>query len=208
MSLYRQLVARNYDLVMKKVERLCLQKWRQELVSELRGDVLEIGAGTGANLPYFSGKLTSLQLCEPDDAMRAQLAAKIARHPEESFRVSACTAECIDADDNSIDCLVSTLVFCSVANPRQAMNEVFRVLRPGGRLVLMEHVAAEQGGWLNLWQRFWQPFWKKFACNCHLTRNTGDLLEQSGFTLLLRREIMRGAPAITTPMIIGVAIRP
>ncbi|MCF6179502.1 MAG: class I SAM-dependent methyltransferase [Geopsychrobacter sp.] len=208
MKFYRKIVARFYDLAMQRVERLCLQQWRRELLAELSGDVLEIGAGTGANLTHYSSRLASLQLCEPDAAMRRQLEVKLGASSHGFAHLSACVAARLDVDGESLDFVVSTLAFCSVEDPEQAMREAFRVLKPGGRLVLMEHVAADQNSRLHYWQHCWQPFWKRIACNCHLTRKTAQLLEDSGFELFVRKEVMRGAPAITTPMIVGYALRP
>ncbi|WP_020675778.1 class I SAM-dependent methyltransferase [Geopsychrobacter electrodiphilus] len=208
MNLYRSLVARFYDYAMRKVEHLCLEGWRTELLSEVDGDVLEIGAGTGVNLEYYSSGVKHLVLCEPDAAMRQRLERRLQDNPRASVLISPCAAERLDVADASIDNLVSTLVFCSVTNPQLAMLEAFRVLKSGGRLVLMEHVAANPDSGLFFWQRFWQPLWKGFACNCHLTRETAQLLEEIGFKLALRPETMRGAPAIAAPMIVGYAIRP
>lgn len=207
-SLYTQIVAKFYDLAMRKVERLCLSRWRAELLSELHGDVLEIGAGTGVNLQHYSQNIRSLVLCEPDPSMRKYLALRLQNSARSSAEIRSCAAEHLDAADNSIDHLVSTLVFCSVADPQQSMREVFRVLRPGGKLIFMEHVAAESSSRLYFWQHLWQPLWKRCACNCHLTRQTGQLLEEAGFELQLRVETMRGVPAIAAPMIVGHAIRP
>jgi len=208
MNIYRRLVAHFYDRAMRNVEQRCLHGWRSELLAGLFGDVLEIGAGTGVNLGHYPAEIKNLLLCEPDAAMRLRLEQKLLNNPHASARVSPCVAERLDARDASIDHLVSTLVFCSVADPQLAIREAFRVLKPGGRLILMEHVAAGANPRLFFWQNFWQPLWKRFACNCHLTRQTGPLLEEAGFKLELRQESMRGAPPIAAPMIIGYAIRP
>ncbi len=207
-AFYHSLVARFYDLAMQKVERLCLNRWRMELLSNLAGDVLEIGAGTGINLPHYSSNIKRLILCEPDAAMRRQLELRLLAFPHRSVEIRSCAAESLDIADNSIDHLISTLVFCSVSDQLQAIREAFRVLKPGGKLVFMEHVAADKNSRLYFWQRVWQPLWRRFACNCHLSRQTGQLLEDAGFKLCLRKEIMQGAPSIAAPMIIGHALRP
>ena len=205
---YHSLVARFYDVAMRKVERLCLSHWRAELLSDLTGDVLEIGAGTGVNLQHYPQKINRLVLCEPDPSMRKHLELKMQNFQLGCSEVRSCAAESLDAAEGSFDYLVSTLVFCSVSDLQQSMKEALRVLKPGGRLILMEHVAADKNSRLHFWQHLWQPLWKRLACNCHLTRQTGSLLEDAGFKLYLREEIMRGAPSIAAPMIIGYAVRP
>ena len=208
LKFYHYLVTKFYDQTMRKVERLCLGRWRTELLENLDGEVLEIGAGTGVNLRYYSPQIKRLVLCEPDPAMRKQLEKRVQASGLHSAEISSCTAESLDVPDASIDHLVSTLVFCSVADPRQAMQEAFRVLKPGGKLLFVEHVAARKNSNLYFWQQFCQPVWKRLACNCHLTRQTARLLEESGFKLELRHEVMQGAPSIAKPLIVGQAIRP
>ncbi len=205
--LYRKLFAHFYDRAMRRVEHLCLQRWRADLLAELQGTLLEIGAGTGANLPYYRSTVERLVLCEPDPAMRKQLEAAAGGLVLPSIEIRSCAAEQLDQESGSIDHLVSTLVLCSVSDLRQALCEAYRVLRPGGSLILMEHVAAADKQ-LYSWQRFWQPVWKPLACNCHLTRQTATMLKDAGFLLEIRREVMRGAPAVAAPMIIGRALRP
>lgn len=207
MAFYRALVAQFYDLVMRRVERLCLHNLRAELLRDLAGEVAEIGAGTGTNLPYYPPGLKRLVLCEPDPSMRAKLQDALCREPKGRAFILACSAEYLALADASVDYLVSSLALCSVADQRQALDEAYRVLRPGGSLVLMEHVAATPQSRLYFWQRFWQPLWKMAACNCHLTRRTAQLVTEVGFTLDVRQEFMRGAPAIAAPMIVGRAIR-
>ncbi len=205
---YYSLVARFYDLMMQKVERLCLNRLRIELLSDLDGVVLEIGAGTGVSLQHYSQNISRLILCEPDQSMRKKLEYKLQNSPHRSAEINPCAAEHLDVADNSIDYLVSTLVLCSVTDQQQSMREAFRVLKSGGKLVLMEHVAADKNSRLHFWQRLWQPLWRRAACNCHLARQTGQLLESAGFDLHTRAEIMRGAPSVVSPMIVGYAIRP
>jgi ubiquinone/menaquinone biosynthesis C-methylase UbiE len=207
-QLYYSMVARFYDLAMRKVERLCLNRWRAELLADLDGVVLEIGAGTGVNLQYYSQNISQLVLCEPDPSMRKYLKLRLQASAHASAEVHSCAAELLDVADNSIDHLVSTLVFCSVADMQQSLREAFRVLKPGGKLIFIEHVAADKNSRLHFWQHFWQPLWRRVACNCHLTRQTAQLLKNAGFKLQLREETMQGAPSIAAPVIIGHALRP
>lgn len=205
MSLYRTLCAHYYERAMAKAERLCLQQWRREILRQASGAVLEIGAGTGLNLPWYPDHLGRLVLCEPDLSMRRHLLRRCAGQSSPPAEVSAAAAENLPFETASIDTVVSTLVLCSVRDPRMALAEIRRVLKPGGSFLLMEHVAAEPGSVLLRWQRFWRPLWLRCACNCHLDRPTAALIEGAGFRSELQPQMMRGAPAVASPMILGRA---
>ena len=208
MPIYRRIVARFYDHAMRHCEQWCLKSWRTELLAGLHGVVVEIGAGTGANLEHYPPDLSRLILCEPDKAMRTQLEKKHLLTNQLPAEISDCAAENLSMPGESVDFLVATLVFCSVDRPELAMSEVFRVLKPGGSLIFLVHVAATHQPRLLFWQGFWQPLWKKLACNCHLRRETAKMLSQSGFMLDLRHETLLGAPKIATPLILGRAVKP
>lgn len=208
MPIYRRIVARFYDHALRHCEKLCLSHWRKELLADLHGVVVEIGAGTGLNLVHYPPNLSRLILCEPDDAMRNQLRKKHLLNGQRPIEIQACAAEALTMIDESVDFLVTTLVLCSVDRPHQAMSEAFRVLKPGGSLIFLEHVAATDQPRLLFWQEFWQPLWKKLACNCHLRRETAEMLRQAGFVLNLRNETLLGAPKIAAPLILGRAVKP
>jgi ubiquinone/menaquinone biosynthesis C-methylase UbiE len=140
--------------------------------------------------------------------MRKHLVDKVKNSFHFSADIRSCPAEQLNVADGSVDYLVSTLVFCSVSDLQQSVKEAFRVLRPGGTLLLMEHIMAVKGSRVHFWQHLLQPFWKRIACNCHLTRQTGDVLKETGFRLDVREEVMRGAPSFASPMLVGHAIRP
>ncbi|MFZ5479188.1 MAG: class I SAM-dependent methyltransferase [Myxococcota bacterium] len=154
-----KLLAALYDPVMRRAERAGVAAWRRELLADLAGTVVEVGAGTGANAPHYPPGLDRLVLTEPDAAMRARIRGEVVDAP----------AEHLPFPDASADAVVCTLVLCSVANQGEALDEIARVLKPGGRLVFLEHVADPERIGL---QRAIEPVWTRLAGNCHLTRDT------------------------------------
>lgn len=194
-----------YDRFMRASERACVAAWRAELLAPLDGEVLEVGAGTGANLAHYP-PLTRLVVAEPDRYMRAHLSKRI-RESGVRVELSDAGLAALPFPDESFDAVVCTLVLCSVPDPAQALGEMRRVLRPGGRLVFLEHVAAERADRL-AWQRRIEPLWKRLAGNCHLTRDTAAAIRAAGFTLDgEQRESVRKALPILRPSVRGVARR-
>ena len=200
-----------YDRVMRGVELAGLGQWRADLLGTLEGDVIEVGAGTGRNLDRYPSTVTRLVVCEPNRHMRAHLDHALATHPcaAGSVEVVDAPAEHLPFPDASFDVAVSTLVLCSVDDPATALAELRRVLRPGGRLVFIEHVAAEDRPRRLTWQRRLEPLWKRLAGNCHLTRRTEDAIVAAGFEVDdVERASMRKAPPFVRPTVRGTAHRP
>jgi ubiquinone/menaquinone biosynthesis C-methylase UbiE len=214
-----------YDRVMAKTEAACLRQWRRELLAQVNGEVLEIGAGTGANITLYSERVSRLTLTEPDRHMRRQLEEKIANHDPQRLGVSEGNAENIVApqrlgvsegnaenivaEDESFDYVVTSLVCCSVNDLDASLREVKRVLKPGGGLVFLEHVAAPEGTSRRRWQNRINPIWKTFMGNCHLNRETENAIIEQGFEITrIERESMCNAPPIVRPTIRGIAIKP
>ena len=195
-----------YDCTLSRAEQACLGEWRRELLARAHGDVLEIGAGTGANLAHYPPAVRRLVLAEPDAGMRNRLKRKVGER--EDVTVVDATAEAIPLPDRAFDVVVSTLVLCSVESPGRSLAEVWRVLRPGGCLLFLEHVAADFPGRLR-WQRLLEPGWRLMAGNCHLTRRTEDAITEMGFALDgVRRESIRKVAGVVRPSVRGVARRP
>lgn len=194
-----------YDLALARTEGACLRSWRRELLAGLKGDVLEIGAGTGANLDCYPPGLRSLTLSEPQAAMRARLSARVGARTGLPPTVLPHAAEALPLPDASVDAVVCTLVLCSVPDPAATLAAVRRVLRPGGRLLFLEHVAADDPATL-AWQRRLQPAWGWVAGGCQLARHTEGALGEAGFAVeAITREPMRQAPFFVRPAIRGVA---
>ncbi|MCL6414916.1 methyltransferase domain-containing protein [Aestuariirhabdus sp. Z084] len=205
-----RLMAVIYDRIMRGTEQACLQQWRGELLGQCYGRVLEIGAGTGASLPLYPKGIEELLLCEPDDAMRRQLDRRLSSQDWDlQINLASFSGEQLVVEDGSVDCVVSSLVLCSVSHQPSALEELFRVLKPGGILLFVEHVAAPKASSRYRWQRRIEPFWKRMAGNCHLTRCTEQAIVDTGFVLdRVERESLRKAPPFVRPSIRGVARKP
>src|SRR5260221_777051 len=135
------LMAAIYDGMMRGSEEACLGQWRAELLRELFGSVLEVGAGTGATLALYPKAVTRIVMCEPDPHMRRKLEQK--RGKATNVEISAFSIQDLSFAENSFDAVVSSLVLCSVQDPQAALAQLRRVLKPGGRLRVLEHAAAD-----------------------------------------------------------------
>lgn len=181
-----------------------VEPYKRKLLSGLSGTVLEIGAGTGENFPYYARGIHWIGI-EPNVFMHPNL-LKTAEQYGITGTLRAGLAERLDADDASVDAVVSTLVMCSVSDQTTVLREILRVLKPGGRFVFIEHVAAPKrsGEW---WaQKITKPLWRAAADGCEPDRDTASAVERAGFS---RVEIERfNAPlAIASPHIAGVAVK-
>ena len=200
-------MAKFYDASMKKMEEACLSAWRQELLSDISGDVLEIGSGTGINLQYYSISINKLTLTEPEPHMLNILRNNINGVMEEKCILAAYPADALNFPDNSFDAVVSTLVLCSVNSANNTLSEIKRVLKPGGKFYFIEHVVAKETPSLIKWQKLFQPFWIRMCGNCHLTRDTETNITNAGFEFQsIERLKSSGGPPIVTPTIKGIAV--
>ncbi|WP_293030838.1 class I SAM-dependent methyltransferase [Natronococcus sp.] len=160
-------VAAVYDTVVP--DRLLFRPHRRYLTADLSGRVLDVGAGTGANFPYLAGADVASHAIEPDPHMRRQAAEK-AREVGCDVTLRDARAESLPYDDDSVDVVLASLVFCTIADPDRALEEVARVLRPGGELRFLEHIRAD--GWRERGQELLNPLWSRAAGGCQLTRDT------------------------------------
>jgi SAM-dependent methyltransferase len=205
-SLWGRIFAAGYDSVMKGTEEAGLADRRRSLLAPVEGRVLEIGGGTGANLPYYGGGVTELVITEPEEPMARRLERKLAGHPGLPASVVRAPAERLSFErDGTFDWVVSTLVLCTVDDPGRALAEAHRLLAPGGRLVFLEHVRSDDPR-LARWQDRLHGFQVRFAHGCHCNRRTLDSIIAAGFRVgqLEHGEIAK-APPIVRPMIAGVA---
>ncbi|MBG1243560.1 class I SAM-dependent methyltransferase [Nostoc sp. NZL] len=174
------------------------------LFANLQGKVLEIGPGTGPNLPYYPKDIYWIGI-EPNPHMHSYL-RKQAEKLGLSIDLRIGNAEWLDAEDNSIDTVVSTLVLCSVPNIDYTLQAILRVLKPGGRFLFIEHVAAPQGSLLRQMQSKMSPIWKVIGDGCHPDRETWKSLENAGFASVNYERFDAQLPIIS-PHIIGVATK-
>jgi SAM-dependent methyltransferase len=191
-----------YDPFVWVAERAGLRAHRKQLLSHARGRTLEIGSGTGLNLPCYPDDLDELVLAEPDTAMRARLEKRLNRRLP---RVMDAPAEQLPFPDGSVDTVVSTLVLCTVDAPDAALREIARVLRPDGQLLFLEHVRSESPT-LARWQDRLAGPWRSFARGCRCNRATAQLMVNCGLELdQVVDASWRGMPPILRPLIIGRA---
>jgi ubiquinone/menaquinone biosynthesis C-methylase UbiE len=167
-----------YDPLTQALERAVLGEHRARLLASLDGQVLDVGAGTGANLPYLR-RASRVVVAEPDAAMRRRLAARLAQAAV-PVELGSDPAEKLRYPDASFDAVVFTLVLCTVPSPDRALAEARRVLRPSGRLIILEHVRGT--GTLARWQDRLTPLWSRLNAGCHLGRDTAAAIERAGFT--------------------------
>ncbi len=181
-----------------------ITKRKQFLFSDLHGDVLEIGPGTGINLPYYPANIHWIGV-EPNPFTHPHL-RKTARKLRLNIDLRNGTAERLEVEDNSMDAVVSTLVLCSVKNLSTTLQEILRVLKPGGRFLFIEHVAAPRGTWLRQFQQGVRPVWKVLGDGCHPDRETWVALERAGFEQVKYQHFSGPIPIpVVKPHIIGVA---
>jgi ubiquinone/menaquinone biosynthesis C-methylase UbiE len=208
MSLWDRIFAAGYDTVMKGAEKATFGDHRKALLAGLSGRVVEIGGGTGANLPFYPPAVDEVVIAEPSEPMARRLEGKLNDHDSLSASVVHAPAEALPFEDASFDFAVSTLVLCTVDDPGRALGEVRRVLKPGGRLVFLEHVRSDDPK-LARWQDRLHGLQYRFGNGCHCNRATLDNVKAAGFEVIsLERDRVKKAPPIVRPLIVGAAERP
>ena len=194
-----------YDALGGSAERRWMGRRRSRLLGGVSGSVLEIGGGTGANLAHYR-EATRVTVAEPDPFMRAKLRRKLgtARVPVE---VSEAGAEALPFPGGSFDAVVSTLVLCTVPDQGVALAEIRRVLRPGGRLLFIEHVRGE-GSVAGVQDRI-LPVWRRLLAGCHPTRDTLRSIREAGFEIRPPETFLPPGPfAGLVPHVQGEAVVP
>ena len=176
-----------YDPIIAPFDHLGVRQWREWVVRDVRGRVLELGVGTGLNLPRYRAA-AMLAAIDPD---LGSLQHALARRNGKPITLHQARAEALPFAADSFDAVVATLTFCSVGDPLRGLREAARVLKPGGAFRLVEHVRVDNrviGGV----QDALTPAWKRIAGNCHLNRDTLALVRQAGFQVRGVREHLGG----------------
>ena len=180
MSLRSKFFAMTYDRQIAGAEKAGLRAFRERLLAGASGDVLEIGGGTGLNLSCYGPAVRSLTITEPEPAMLRRLERAVSAH-HSSARVLRAPAEDLPFEDDSFDVAVSTLVLCGVDDQPRALRELRRVLRPGGRLLFIEHVRSDDPGTARLQDRL--NWLNRLVVCCDCNRPTLDSIGAAGFTV-------------------------
>lgn len=204
MGLLDRAFAAAYDPVLRAAEQAGLAAKRRELLEPLAGHVVELGAGTGANLAHLGPGVERATLLEPTREMAARLRQRVATTPHRTTDVEVieAPAEALPLGDGEADAVVSTLVLCSVDDLSRSLAEARRVLRPDGVLVLLEHVGGT--GAMRHAQRTVEPVWRVVARGCHLTRDTVAAVAAAGFDTSQVRPWRRSGRG-TTGVVAGTA---
>jgi ubiquinone/menaquinone biosynthesis C-methylase UbiE len=179
MSLYsRLLLPYLLDFAMKYEE---LTNLREKMIPAARGVVLEVGIGSGLNLPFYTSAVTKLYGLEPSAELltKARTRSSGLPFPIEWLNTAA---ELIHLPDSSVDTVVVTWALCSMQDPAAALSEMNRVLRPDGRLIFIEHGLSPDVR-VQSWQNRLTPVWRRLAGGCHLNRKMDDLIRSAGFSI-------------------------
>lgn len=171
---------------------------RKKVVPKAAGTVLEIGFGSGLNLPYYDAdKVDRLFALEPHMAMRKRAAERVAASPL-SIEFLDLPGEEIPLEDASIDTVLVTYTLCTIPDTARALAGMRRVIKPGGQMIFCEHGAAPDEG-VAKWQQRIEPAWKALAGGCHMTRKIPDMINAAGFEITEKEEMYLPS----TPQILG-----
>ncbi len=199
-----KLSARLYEPFLWLGEKAGFWRWRKKLVEQVSGSVLELGAGTGLNLPYYPPGLDRLVLVEPD-VHKAKLLADKTPPTGVAPEIVRAPGELLPFEDDTFDTVIETLVLCTVAAPEVTADEIRRVLKPDGHFLFLEHVRSDRPRLGRFQDRMEGP-WKKIADGCHCNRRTVPMLKANGFEVEIKAEIDQ-FPMLPTirPIVSGTA---
>jgi ubiquinone/menaquinone biosynthesis C-methylase UbiE len=185
-----------------------IQNERRLALAEVRGNVLEIGFGTGLNLPCYPEGVSRLTGIDLESMLSRRVRARIAkvRFPVEQKQLDAGTR--LPFDDQTFDTVVTTCTLCSIADVATALGEMQRVLKSSGRYVFLEHGLSSDPG-VAKWQHRLNPLQNLVACGCNMNRPIDRLIEAAGFTFeRMDRFVMHDVPRVLATMYRGAAVRP
>lgn len=179
MGIYRE------HLLPRLVDRACgtgeLRRWRKQVTAGLTGTVVEIGFGSGLNMPAYPPEVRLVYAVEPALTARRLAEERIAESHVNVEHIGL-RGESIPLEDDSCDGALSTFTLCTIPDVEVALAEVYRVLRPGGRFHFLEHGLSPEAS-IARWQRRLEPVQKRVADGCHLTRDAAELVRNAGFEI-------------------------
>ncbi len=189
MNFYEKwILPRLVDVAMRNKEAT---RYRKKIVTQARGSVLEIGVGSGLNLPFYGAGVEHLYALDPSEELLT-MARKKARGIALPIEFLAHSGEEIPLDAGSVDTVVTTWTLCSIPDPAQALKEMKRVLKPGGTLLFAEHGLAPEAQ-VQRWQQRLNPLWSRFTGGCNLNRKIDQLIRAAGFQIAnLETEYAKG----------------
>lgn len=207
-SVHHPLFARVYARLGSRAEDRGQADHRRELLAGLSGRVVEVGAGHGLNFAHYPDAVSEVVAVEPESYLREQ-AAEAAAGAAVSVRVVDGLAEQLPLEDSSVDAGVASLVLCSVPDQDTALQELLRVIRPGGELRFYEHVVSRKRRTARIQGAADATFWPTVGGGCHMARDTGRAIERAGFVVeRSKRFSFAPAPLLSLPHIHGAARRP
>jgi ubiquinone/menaquinone biosynthesis C-methylase UbiE len=206
MTLRTRFFALTYDRQMAGTEKAGLRAFREALLAGAKGQVIEIGGGTGANLPCYGPAVESLTITEPELPMLRRLERTVREH-RPAAKVLRAPAEDLPFDDHTFDVAVSTLVLCGADDQPRALRELRRVLRPGGQLLFFEHVRSDDPGTARLQDRM--NWLNRLVVCCDCNRPTLRSIQDAGCTITqIEHTTLPKAPKFVRPAIMGSATTP
>jgi ubiquinone/menaquinone biosynthesis C-methylase UbiE len=204
MSVWGRVFAAIYDRMLAGAEEAGLSDRRHELLAGAGGRVLEIGAGTGLNLSHYPDSAQEIVFTEPEEPMARRLRGKLV-DAGRRWEVVEAPAEALPFADDSFDTVVCTLVLCTVNDPERSLSEIDRVLKPGGRLLFLEHVRSDDPK-LARWQDRFAPLWRRFGHGCNCNRPTPALIDSSPLSIeAIEHSEFPKSPPIVRPLATGRA---
>jgi ubiquinone/menaquinone biosynthesis C-methylase UbiE len=208
-GLNERLFALWYPIVIERAERAGQRETRRELLAQASGRTLEIGAGSGLNLPHYTAAVTELVVSEPSPHMLAHLRSALEDEPPPvgGWKLVQAGGEVLPFEDDSFDTVVATFVLCTIPDPARALAEIARVLKPGGRYLFLEHVHAGEGTALGRFQDLVEVPHRYIAAGCYPNRRTEQLLSESPLHVqTLEHGRQPKASPTVRPTIIGSAL--
>ncbi len=203
MSFYSQVILPQFlDWAMSSPS---LSKYRQQVLANVQGEVLEIGFGTGLNLPHYPDHIQKLITIDTNPGMRA-LAQKRIQAAAIAVDDRVLDGENLPMADNTFDSVVSTWTLCSIANVEQALREIYRVLKPGGQFIFIEHGLSNDPK-VQVWQHRLTPLQKVIGDGCHLDRDIRKLVENQFKTVKLEQFQAEGIPKVGGYLYKGIALK-